>query len=95
MEFNIKKVGNFFTAFDVVETRKSYGKIHIDSGKFVGDTRCLVTLTEHQAKHKQEIIDKVLEQIKIDVAEGDLTAIEELLTFLPIKNLKNYLPEIW
>jgi hypothetical protein len=36
-----------------------------------------------------------LEQIQKDVAEGDLTAIEELLGFLPIKNLKNYLPEIW
>ena len=95
MEFNIKKLGNYFVAYDDVEKNVTYGRINIDTGKFVGDTRCLVALSEYQDKHKQGIIDSVLEQIKKDVAEGDLTAIEELLGFLPIKNLKNYLPEIW
>jgi hypothetical protein len=95
MKFNIKKVGNYFVAYDDVEKNVTYGRINIDTGKFVGDTRCLVALSEYQDKHKQGIIDSVLEQIKKDVAEGDLTAIEELLGFLPIKNLKNYLPEIW
>jgi len=95
MKFNIKKVGNYFVAYDDVEKNVTYGRINIDTGKFVGDTRCLVALSEYQDKHKQGIIDSVLEQIQKDVAEGDLTAIEELLGFLPIKNLKNYLPEIW
>ena len=95
MKFNIKKLGNYFVAYDDVEKNVTYGRINIDTGKFVGDTRCLVALSEYQDKHKQGIIDSVLEQIQKDVAEGDLTAIEELLGFLPIKNLKNYLPEIW
>ena len=95
MKFNIKKVGNYFVAYDDVEKNVTYGRINIDTGKFVGDTRCLVALSEYQDKHKQGIIDSVLEQIQKDVAEGDLTAIEELLGFLPIKNLKGYLPEIW
>ena len=42
---------------------------------------------------RQELIDLVLEQIEHDVDMGDLTAIEELLTFVPESNLKAYLPE--
>ena len=41
----------------------------------------------------QELIDKVLEQMKKDIEVGDLTAIDELLTFVPIRNLKGYLAE--
>ena len=41
----------------------------------------------------QECIDKVLEQIKADVINGDVTAIEELLKQVPIEILKSYLPE--
>ncbi len=42
---------------------------------------------------KQELIDKVLETIKADVINGDVTAIEELLKNVPIEILKSYLPE--
>jgi predicted transcriptional regulator len=45
---------------------------------------------EKQKEHKQELIDKCLEQIKGDVESGDVTAIDELLMFLPIKYLKGY-----
>ena len=41
----------------------------------------------------QIVIDLVLEQIKKDIAAGDVTAIEELLTAVPMKNLVGYLPE--
>lgn len=40
-----------------------------------------------------KLIDKVLEQIKEDVINGDVTAIEELLKNVPIEILKSYLPE--
>lgn len=40
-----------------------------------------------------KLIDKVLEQIKEDVINGDVTAIEELLKNVPIERLKSYLPE--
>ena len=92
MKFNIKKVGNFFIAYDVTDKKKSYGRINIQTGKFVGNTRCLVVLTEHNDKFKQSLIDEVLEEIKKDIANGDLTAIEELLRFTPYKNLMAYLP---
>jgi predicted transcriptional regulator len=48
---------------------------------------------EKQRERKQELIDKCLEQIKDDVKGGDVTAIDELLMFLPTKYLKGYLPE--
>ena len=40
-----------------------------------------------------KLIERVLEQIKADLSMGDLTAIEELLTFVPKENLIGYLPE--
>lgn len=39
------------------------------------------------------LIDKVIEQMKDDIADGDCTAIEELLTLVPEEYLKGYLPE--
>lgn len=44
-------------------------------------------------KPTQELIDEVLEQIKKDVAMGDLTALDEMLNAMPVKNLIAYLPE--
>jgi hypothetical protein len=39
------------------------------------------------------LIERVLEQIKADLFNGDVEAIEELLTFVPKENLIGYLPE--
>ena len=39
------------------------------------------------------LIDAVLEQIKTDIAMGDLTAIEGLLMTCPEEQLLGYLPE--
>lgn len=47
MEFNIKKRNGQFVAFDKIDTKKSYGKVSLKTGKFVGDTNCLVELTNH------------------------------------------------
>ena len=44
-------------------------------------------------KATQDLVDMVLEQIKKDVASGDVTAIDELLKFIPEKYLIAYLPE--
>jgi hypothetical protein len=41
----------------------------------------------------KDLIDQVLEQIKKDVASEDLTALEELLMVVPLKNLQAYLPD--
>jgi hypothetical protein len=41
----------------------------------------------------QELIDLVLNQIAQDVDNKDFTAIEELLKYVPEKNLIAYLPE--
>jgi len=40
-----------------------------------------------------DVIELALEQIVRDVENGDLSAIEELLKYVPEKNLIAYLPE--
>jgi hypothetical protein len=75
------------------------GSIEIYSEKFVGNTCCLVELKQHLQQFKengyiskkQVLINQVLERIKQDVEDGDLTAINELLNFVPIKYLQGYL----
>lgn len=42
---------------------------------------------------KEKLIDKALNQIVKDVESGDLTAIEELLGFVPLKYLEGFLSE--
>jgi len=44
-------------------------------------------------KSKKELIEKVVEQIRLDVDWQEFEALEELLTFTPVDNLINYLPE--
>ena len=39
------------------------------------------------------LINRVIEEIRKDFAMGDLTALDELLTFVPRENLIGYLPE--
>ena len=41
----------------------------------------------------QELIDQVIEQLKLDVVNNDWTVIEELLSFVPVEFLKGFLPE--
>lgn len=41
----------------------------------------------------QTLVDKVIEQIKKDIAAGDVTVLDELLKFIPIEYLKGSLPE--
>ena len=40
-----------------------------------------------------KLIDRVLVEIQRDFAMGDLTALDELLSFVPRENLIGYLPE--
>tara|TARA_R100000231_G_C5202572_1_gene127863 strand:- start:16 stop:174 length:159 start_codon:yes stop_codon:yes gene_type:complete len=39
------------------------------------------------------LIDRVIKQIKKDIEDGDFTAIDELLRFIPKDILIGYLPE--
>ena len=41
----------------------------------------------------QQLLDRVIEQMQQDLADEDLTAIEELLTHVPLVYLIGYLPE--
>ena len=46
-----------------------------------------------RAVAKHDLIDRVMDQIAQDLEGGDLTALEELLMFVPRENLIAYLPE--
>lgn len=46
----------------------------------------------HPALLHRRLIDQVLLQIGRDIDIGDLSAVEELLGFIPAKNLIQYLP---
>jgi len=46
-----------------------------------------------EIEEKGLVIDVVLDEIQNDIANGDLTAIAELLYYVPIEYLKGYLPE--
>lgn len=48
---------------------------------------------ENLRNKKQLLINAVIEQIKKDISINDLTAVDELLSFLPNKSLLQYLPE--
>ena len=41
-----------------------------------------------------ELIDRVIGQIYIDIESGDITALEELLKRVPEQVLESYLPEV-
>lgn len=41
----------------------------------------------------QLLIDRVIEEISKDFAMGDLTALDELLSYIPKEKLIGYLPE--
>jgi hypothetical protein len=76
----------------------SIGHIMIDSEKFIGNTAARMPLQKHLDKfketyisEKQSIINEALKRIENDVNNGDLTAIDELLQYVPIKYLKGYL----
>jgi len=78
-QFKIKKQGGKFTAFDMVDPKRSYGSISIKTGKFVGDTRCMIALKEHLDKFKNDNLlnrnvsgrIEVILPIKKDLVEED------------------------
>lgn len=93
-KFRIKKVGNYYVAFDLIDKKKSYGKIHVDTGKFIGNTICYAVLGEYQLIKREELINKVIKQIKDDLASNDITAIYKLLNRLPERNLTAFLSNL-
>ena len=51
------------------------------------------TLDGMETEDMDNLVDSVIDQIKEDINGGDLTAIDELLRFVPKENLIGYLPE--
>lgn len=78
----------------VVEWRKGNSIMYLNNRDIYANLFEAIEEAKHkQRERKQELVDKCLEAIKEDVRCGDITAIDELLMFLPTKYLKGYLPE--
>lgn len=43
---------------------------------------------------REQLLDRVFDQLQEDMRNGDFTAVEELLSNLPDDVLKAYLPEV-
>lgn len=78
----------------------STGEVSLKTGKFIGATVHYVELMKKYYEYEEQqnnkfdaLIDRVIEQVKKDVADGDLTVIDELLRLIPIDNLIQSLPE--
>lgn len=71
----------------------------IDGIKLTDDTIvrevrfCQMPNAELDTRDKQPLVDECIEQIKSDIEEGDVTALDELLKRLPWEILKHFLPE--
>ena len=46
------------------------------------------------AAGKSCLVDAVIDQIKLDIINGDVTALAEMLVFLDNEVLQSYLPEV-
>lgn len=81
--------------FDVLYTHES-GVYQIRSASTIstldGMEEIELWLIE-ETEDMDNLIDSVIDQIKEDINGGDLTAIDELLRFVPKENLIGYLPE--
>jgi len=105
----IKKKGNSFVAYrtekgehgaSFAEIGSEIGRISITTGRYTGGTGALVELSKHldeflkpKEEAYQKLVDDVIENIKKDIADGDVTVLEELLKFIPEEYLRGSLPE--
>ena len=53
-----------------------------------------IPLSLENKMKNQALLDAVLDQILLDVANDDLTAIEGMLRHVPVNILQGYLPEV-
>ncbi len=61
------------------------------SGSGISAENCLPF--PEDTEEDQQFVDQALDQIKKDVEMGDMTAVCELLQFIPLEYIKGYLPE--
>jgi hypothetical protein len=81
-KFNIKKKGNSFVAFDLVDPKVSYGSISIKTGKFVGGTRCMLQLIEHLEANKKPVNYVQSVQISLDIAIPEGLTSDDVTQFI-------------
>jgi len=82
-----KKIRHFLYDMTTGEVELDLGEItELEAENY--EDGSLRAITEHQL-----LVEQVLVQIRKDVECGDVTAIEGLLQLIPLKTLKDFLPE--
>jgi len=71
------------------EASKYAIEVFFQSGSILGVARVEVNSDDD----RMNLIDSVIFQIKLDMENGDLTAVEELLNLIPSKNLYSFLSD--
>ena len=87
VSFNPRVQPNWVCDGEIVDKGRFDVLYSFENGVYYNDVN-MVSL-----ENMDNLIDSVIEQIKEDIKDGDLTAIDELLRFVPKKNLIGYLPE--
>lgn len=66
----------------------------LEGGGYILIELCEVPLDDFNLdKPSEELVDAVLSEMKKDIASGDLTALDELIRYIPVNYLMGYLPE--
>lgn len=87
VSFNPRVQPNWVCDGEIVDKGRFDVLYSFENGVYYNDVN-MVSL-----ENMDNLIDSVIEQIKEDIKDGDLTAIDELLRFVPKENLIGYLPE--
>lgn len=87
VSFNPRVQPNWVCDGEIVDKGRFDVLYSFENGVYYNDVS-MVSL-----ENMDNLIDSVIEQIKEDIKDGDLTAIDELLRFVPKENLIGYLPE--
>jgi DNA adenine methylase len=79
--------------YKLTDEEIEYNKKFLNSTK-KPTTKTTMTKKTEIEKPSEQLLDELIVEIKKDLNSGDLQSLYELLSFLPINNIKNYLPEV-
>ncbi len=83
-----------FVDGELVGSIPVWGDSEMDGREYITLNYTIVYLDTLRKLSEQDVlVEQALRQIVKDVNDGDLTAIEGLLQVIPIKTLKDFLPE--
>jgi hypothetical protein len=95
ISYNPRVQPNWVCDGEIVDKGRYDVLYSFENGVYHNDVKFSINTLDgmEETEDLDNLIDSVIEQIKEDIKDGDLTAIDELLRFVPKENLIGYLPE--